>query len=248
MKETTEQTSRQVPIRPASSLLAVRDGQDGLEVLVLKRATSLRFLPGFLSFPGGSIDAEDYAMVEHAVLGKPVACEQEDDLAYAVGALRECAEEAGVTFCITKAGGQARPLLLTEQEQNDLLIQKLNFDELLEAGGWKIAADAMRFVGRWITPPNMPARFDTRFFVTLASEGDLPIRINPSESSWGRWCRPQDLLEEIQAQSAKAAPPTVAMLRGLVPFDKAADCFERLYVPSPSPEDLLALAEKLQKS
>jgi 8-oxo-dGTP pyrophosphatase MutT (NUDIX family) len=46
-------------IREAASAVVARDADDGLEVLVLERGASSRFLPGYVAFPGGSTDAED---------------------------------------------------------------------------------------------------------------------------------------------------------------------------------------------
>ena len=44
------------PIREAASAVVARDGEEGLEVLVLERGASSRFLPGYVAFPGGSTD------------------------------------------------------------------------------------------------------------------------------------------------------------------------------------------------
>ena len=46
-------------IREAASAVVARDADDELEVLVLQRGASSRFLPGYVAFPGGSTDAED---------------------------------------------------------------------------------------------------------------------------------------------------------------------------------------------
>ena len=46
-------------IRRAASLLAGRDGETGLELLVLERSAGSRFLPGYVAFPGGSVDEDD---------------------------------------------------------------------------------------------------------------------------------------------------------------------------------------------
>ena len=46
-------------IRQAASLIGVRDGSDGPEVLVIERALDHRFLPGYVAFPGGAIDPTD---------------------------------------------------------------------------------------------------------------------------------------------------------------------------------------------
>lgn len=45
--------------RPAAAVVAMRDGDDGLEVLIGQRSTAARFMGGFWVFPGGQVDPED---------------------------------------------------------------------------------------------------------------------------------------------------------------------------------------------
>lgn len=46
--------------RPAASVLLVRPGRRaGLEVYMIRRQTSMRFLGGYYAFPGGKVDAAD---------------------------------------------------------------------------------------------------------------------------------------------------------------------------------------------
>jgi len=70
---------------PAATVVLVRDGTEGLEVLLAKRSSKLAFHGGAWVFPGGRIDPGDYA-------GEP-----EDVLTAARrGAAREAKEEVGV--------------------------------------------------------------------------------------------------------------------------------------------------------
>ncbi len=77
-------------IRRAASLIAGRDGEEGLELLVLERSAASRFLPGYVAFPGGAVDPDDAALAA-AWWGTPGeagrAC-----------AVRELAEEAGLVM------------------------------------------------------------------------------------------------------------------------------------------------------
>jgi len=70
---------------PAATVVVLRDGASGLEVLLGRRSSNLAFHGGAWVFPGGRIDPEDYA-------GAP------DDLEAAArrAAVREAKEEAGV--------------------------------------------------------------------------------------------------------------------------------------------------------
>ena len=49
-------------IRLAASVIAGRDGSGGLELLVIERSRSSRFLPGYVAFPGGATDGGDAAL------------------------------------------------------------------------------------------------------------------------------------------------------------------------------------------
>ena len=73
-----------VAIRPASTVVLMRDGKEGLETLLLKRNKALAFAGGFWVFPGGSLDPEDMA-----------AGEGDEEAAARVAAAREAMEECG---------------------------------------------------------------------------------------------------------------------------------------------------------
>jgi 8-oxo-dGTP pyrophosphatase MutT (NUDIX family) len=45
--------------RPAAAAIVLRDGADGLEVLLAQRSAGSSFLPGFWVFPGGRVEPED---------------------------------------------------------------------------------------------------------------------------------------------------------------------------------------------
>lgn len=70
--------------RPAASVVLLRRGgkhsQNGLEVLLLRRTESARFMPGVWVFPGGAVDPVD----------------GHSEAAFKACAARELAEEAGI--------------------------------------------------------------------------------------------------------------------------------------------------------
>jgi 8-oxo-dGTP pyrophosphatase MutT (NUDIX family) len=73
-----------MPVEPraASSVLVLRDGDDGIEILFVQRSISLKFMGGAWVFPGGTLLAAD---------GDP-----EDDLSWKVAGARETFEEARI--------------------------------------------------------------------------------------------------------------------------------------------------------
>ena len=70
----------EVPVRPAATVMLLRDTGSGLEVFMLRRTANAAFAGGMYVFPGGKVDDSD----------------GEGDEAFVVAAIRECFEEAGV--------------------------------------------------------------------------------------------------------------------------------------------------------
>ena len=98
--------ARQVVPRAAATTLVLRDGVQGIEVLMVKRSASATFMPGSYVFPGGAVDAcdADAAIDEPALLERigRVTGVGERAGAYAVAALRECREECSLDLGSTR--------------------------------------------------------------------------------------------------------------------------------------------------
>ena len=48
-----------VPIRPAATVVLVRDAAQGIEVFMMRRSQKAAFMGGAHVFPGGAVDASD---------------------------------------------------------------------------------------------------------------------------------------------------------------------------------------------
>jgi 8-oxo-dGTP pyrophosphatase MutT (NUDIX family) len=79
--------------RPAATLLLLRDGAAGLEVLMTARHEESGFAAGALVFPGGKLDDADAALRPYCAGAKAL-----DDaaLGFRVAAIRETFEECGI--------------------------------------------------------------------------------------------------------------------------------------------------------
>ncbi|MFM7068880.1 MAG: NUDIX domain-containing protein, partial [Actinomycetes bacterium] len=75
---------------PAATVVLLRDGTDGPEVLMLQRSKDLKFAGGMWVFPGGRIDADDFDVPDDAV------DDGAREAAARRAAVREAAEEAGL--------------------------------------------------------------------------------------------------------------------------------------------------------
>jgi recombination protein RecT len=141
--ETSAPQEPQQP-RPAATVIAARNTDDGIEVLVLRRSSGSRFLPGYIVFPGGAVDAGD---AELALRWFGNAAE-----ATRACAIRELAEETGLA--LTSAG-----LASASEGAVDAAPP---------------ASDVLRQISHWIAPEEVPVRFDARFFAVRASDGVEP--------------------------------------------------------------------------
>jgi 8-oxo-dGTP pyrophosphatase MutT (NUDIX family) len=115
---TNASTSGYVPppdARTAASILLLRDGDDGLEVLMLRRAEREGDLhSGAVVFPGGLLDANDALAHAHCVgEGDPHWSARlgldRGGIDYAIAALRECFEEVGLLLA---CGSDGQPVML----------------------------------------------------------------------------------------------------------------------------------------
>ena len=52
-----------IPVRPAATVMLVRDGDDGLEVFMLQRTHGAAFARSQYVFPGGKVDDADHGEV-----------------------------------------------------------------------------------------------------------------------------------------------------------------------------------------
>jgi 8-oxo-dGTP pyrophosphatase MutT (NUDIX family) len=224
--------SQPVIPRPAATISIVRDVADGFEVLMMQRTHSARFMPGAYVFPGGAIDREDrdpelYALcsgIDDAAASRVLGVER-DGLAYWVGAIRECFEEAGLLLCYDAAGD----LVHFEHPEIEarfvahraaLNAGKMAFLDFCRAERLRLATDRLTYFSHWITPVAAPKRYDTRFFAAIVPQHQQPLH-DAQELIDTVWVRPAEALERDRAGTLSLRTPTIATLRQ---FDAARDC------------------------
>lgn len=195
-----------VPARPASILILVRDGRDGLEVFLMQRTRAADFVPGANVFPGGAVDDIDghessiaYCEGLDDIVANRTLGLQQGALAYWIAAVRECFEESGLLLA---TDGQGQYLDLEEpanQARYNELRRRLNageitFGELCRQGGIRLAVDRMLYFSHWITPLGLNRRYDTRFFLAVAPPAQTALH-DDNETVASVWIRPHEALE-----------------------------------------------------
>lgn len=183
--------------RPAATVIVIRDAPGGAEVLLLQRSRRSGFFPTAWVFPGGRVDEADHsAAVTGDVDGLPETCR-----AFAVAAVRECFEEAGIWLGRGKPPAGFRDALNAREatlEDAPHLVADL---DRLEQWAW------------WITPEVEPKRYDTRFFVAVLRPDEAVDAVPDARETVGaRWLRPADAL---RTADVFLAPPTFRTLEEL---------------------------------
>jgi 8-oxo-dGTP pyrophosphatase MutT (NUDIX family) len=195
-----------VPIKPAATVMLLRDTTDGLEVFMLRRTNNAVFAGGMYVFPGGKVDPAD----------------GEGDEAYRVAAIRECYEEAGVLLAVDADGrmvDDGHPALAHRVAVYD---GDVDVRALAEEHGLRLATDALPWTSHWITPKGETARrFDTRFFMAAHPAGQTSHH-DDNETVASMWVRPSDALTRWEAGELQLMPPTVTNLQFLDAHDSVA--------------------------
>jgi glyoxylase-like metal-dependent hydrolase (beta-lactamase superfamily II)/8-oxo-dGTP pyrophosphatase MutT (NUDIX family) len=214
------------PIRQAATLVVLRR-QDPLQVLLLRRSTSGDdLLAGSCVFPGGTLNATDRRAHAHCVGLDDTAASRRLDLPaggldYYVAALRECFEEAGLMFAAAADGSPLSAAHLDRLAPLRTALQRGEVDiaQICTEVGLNLTADELHYCSHWLTPPGIPKRFDTRFFVTLVPDGQVgsPDRAETVELLW---LRPAEALERRTELSL--AQPTIKTLEWLATQHTAA--------------------------
>ena len=173
------------PIRQAASVVAVRDGDVGPEILVVERSADSRFLPSYVVFPGGAVDEEDAALAR-SWFGSP-------EEAARAAAVRELIEEAGLA--LTSDGLVAAP----DPEGTR--------DGLDAVGARPPRTSQLSALCHWVAPDDVPVRFDARYFAVGAPHGVDPVA-DGSEAVRAWWIGPRQLLAEWERGERKLYWPT----------------------------------------
>ena len=212
--------------RPAATLILLRQGAGGPEVLMLQRTQSAAFLGGAYVFPGGSLDAQDAELGArvHGLSDAQASARlgiAAGGLAYYVAAIRECFEEAGILLLCDGDGvpiDSARAAALMHK-------RKGSFGALLAEEDLYVPAGALAYYGHWITAPGRSRRFDARFFVALAPEGQEGSH-DAAETVHDVWLRPQEALERGERGEIELVFATRHTLKDLGRFAEREAAFE----------------------
>ena len=210
--------------RTAASVLLLRDGDQGLEVLMLRRAErDADARSGVAVFPGGVLDARDREA--HAFTAGPTDVTASAKLGVAVGgldyfvaAVRETFEEVGLLLA---TGDIDLPALQPWRAR--LQQGTASAADFCRGTGLTLDLSGLVYFSHWLTPPGSPKRFDTRFFMALAPPGQQALA-DGGEAQALMWLTPAQAL--APERGLKLLPVTQRTLQDLARHGTAASAMQ----------------------
>jgi 8-oxo-dGTP pyrophosphatase MutT (NUDIX family) len=198
--------SEDTPVKPAATVMLLRDTDGGIEVFMLRRNAAAAFAGGMYVFPGGRVDPAD----------------GDGDVAFVVAAIRECFEEAGVLLAVDEAGSMVRDGHPVLEHRHDVHDGSVDMHALAADHGLRLAVDMLPWVSHWVTPRRETTRrFDTRFFAAAMPDGQSSVH-DDHETVASMWVRPTEALARGEAGELMLMPPTVKNLEFLAAHETVA--------------------------
>ncbi len=228
-------TGGPVEARPAATVVLLRPGSAGLEVLLTRRPTTMAFASDAHVFPGGRVDHADAApglvrrsarSADEAAVALGGDVSPVVALAAHVAAIRELFEEAGVLLADTNA-----PLARIAEGRSALLRGEITMAGLADELDLRLRTDRLAALSRWVTPAGYPRRFDARFFAAALPDGVVPT-FEGAEVAAHAWLRPTDALAAMADSRLTMWLPTSTTLQQLEHVTSLDEVRERL-APGP---------------
>ncbi len=178
--------------------MLVRDGVEGLEVLMVRRSSRSAFAPDAFVFPGGTVDPEDYVSLPNGWAQRIPA------------EFRARAPEVLPTTEEPVADVDAAALVAAAVR------------ELREEAAVEIAPEQLVLFSHWITPPTEPRRYNTHFFLAPGNEG-VVANADAFETHDAQWIAPSVALDRYARGEMHLVYPTIKHLERLAQFERVAD-------------------------
>ena len=165
--------------RNAATVVLLRRGEQGPEVYLLRRQTSMAFAGGMCVFPGGGVDPRDF---DHAVAwAGPTPAEWAHGSAPtrpppARWSAPRCARRSRSPACCWPGSPPTTVVADTtgddwEADRVALEARELSLTDFLDRRGLVLRSDLLGAWAGWLTPVFEPRRYRTWFFVADLPEG-----------------------------------------------------------------------------
>jgi 8-oxo-dGTP pyrophosphatase MutT (NUDIX family) len=228
---------------PAATIVLVRDTDDTFELFLQKRNSATSF-GGLYVFPGGKVNKSDTLLKQEGLISglTPEDADNKLNLAsdgidYWIAAVRECFEEAGFLLAYNDTG---ELIDFADQDirarftnyRNKINSKQLEFYQMCSKERLSLALDLIYPIGHWITPEGSPYRYDTRFFIARAPDGQEGSQ-DDYEATDSVWFTPQEAVSRYSEGTLPLILPTIDTIDSLVPFKSAEEAISHNsgYVP-----------------
>lgn len=213
------------PVTPkdAATLVLVRSATSGVEVFCVERNKQSRFMGGAIVFPGGKLDPSD-VLAEWTPLTTPPRLPTRGHVPFtssdahfrslAIAGARETLEEAAILH--VHDGSVTQDELFALRRELETLPDALR--TFLAARGLRLDLAALHPFARWITPEAESRRFDARFFLAIAPEGQTGLH-DERETMASFWASPAEVLRRFEAGEVQLMPPTHRTIATLAACD-----------------------------
>lgn len=179
--------------RLAASVILLRNAPGGLEAFVQHRVSTMDFAAGMVVFPGGRVDPADA-----------------DGWDYPAGLLESHAVQWRLSSLANGDPG-------TPQSRAGTVLAAA-IREVREEAGLDLEASDLRPWANWITPVDMPKRFDTFFYIAKPAPGAQP-RHQTTEAWQSLWMPVDGILAAEAEGRLKLMPPTYYLLKEVSGFE-----------------------------
>ncbi len=195
---------------PAATVLVLRDSDDGMEVLMVKRSKRPPF-ENLYVFPGGKIDKEDhfddyqkYCKELLKITKKPISFEvfADDEKNMMIGIL-----------LAKKQSGEFLDLDGVDKERFDsyrdkLIKNEINLLDICSKEDLMLSTNNIAPLSHWITPNIEAKRFDTRFFIAYLPKNQT-VQHDGQELTQSLWINPAAAIEKAFSGELQMIMPTI---------------------------------------
>ena len=223
-------------LTPAATVLVLRDTNDGMEVLMVKRSKKSPF-GNLYVFPGGKIDEGD------CLESLELYCDGYDDvkasnilglnnggLSYWAACIRECFEEVGILLA-TKRSGDLLNLEGEDKSKFDtyrqmLIDNEINLLDICEKEDLTLTTANIAPLSHWITPEFEARRFDTRFFIACLPDNQTGLH-DGNELVNSLWISAEEAIKKAYSGEMNMIMPTIKNLEQCIGYSSTHELLMR---------------------
>lgn len=219
MSENNSAPDKSKALRTASTVLLLREATGSMEIFMVQRNREIEFSSGALVFPGGSMDPNDREIAADPALVTDRGGLDIDTAAIRIGGIRETFEESGILLARPRGSSSlvsAATAAALGPQREALDEGKVSFADILRQNALLPAIDLLVPFAHWITPVNLPKRFDTHFLLALAPPDQIG-KHDGKESVDSVWFSPKEALDSAASGRFNLPFPTI---RNLIKLDK----------------------------